>query len=146
MARPVASAAWTIRGTEWAPSRVKSRSPPVVREKGTRASFEEDLLDDPRPLAREELDRLGVAEAGAGPEDVADERRGRVVLPEVDDAALGPAGVAVRRVCGLREDEDLHAAPGEGEGRRETGDARAEDEDGDAEPAGERPVSSSTAT
>ena len=136
IAFPVASAEWTIRATEWAPSRVKSRSPSPGPREGDAGVADQDLLDDARPLLREEADRLGVAEAGAGREDVLHERGGGVLPAEVDDPALRPGGVAVAGVVGLRDEEDADAPLGEGEGGRQAGDAGADDERRDADPPG----------
>src|SRR5207244_749499 len=80
---------------------------------------------------------FGLRETGSRLEDVLDERPRRVLLAEIDDAALRPRGVAVVGLARLRQEQHLHAAPRESPGGRQSGDAGAEDEDRNVAALGE---------
>jgi hypothetical protein len=118
MARPVASPEWMMRGSECAPSCVRSSSP------------EKQFLDDARPFDGEEADSLLVRKAGAGSEDVLDQLRGRVAFAFVNDPPLCPEGVAVLRIGGFGDEEDFDPRARQAKRRREPGDTGADDEDG----------------
>jgi hypothetical protein len=92
--------------------------------------LEEQLLDDLRPLLGEKVNGFRVRDAGAGAHDVVDQLRGRVVLALIDDAALRPRRVAVRRIDGFRHEQHADAGVREREGRRQTGDAGADHQRG----------------
>ncbi len=86
------------------------------------------LADVARAFVHEHLDRIAVAEAGAGFEGVREVQRGRVVLANGRrHTALGVAGVAFG-AAGLCQEEDV-SVPHEIDGGSETGDAAADDEE-----------------
>ena len=126
--RPVASLAWATRRREWPPSRVRwSCSGPFAVELHAERAEPADAL---RPLAHRDLDRLALAEAGAGDQGVLDVELEAVVGAEHrGDAALGVLGGALGA---LPLGEDQHRAVAGGlEGEGEAGDAAAQHQEVD---------------
>ena len=89
---------------------------------------QQQLAHDPRALGRKKSNRFLVAEPCARLNDVFDEPLRRVVFTLVDDPALRPERIAVRRVSGLGNEQNLHSRTGKRKRRRQSGDARADDE------------------
>src|SRR5205085_11671215 len=92
--------------------------------------LQQQFSNDARTLDGQKSDCLFARESGAGAKDVCDQLRGRVPFALVDDSALCPESVAVLRIGGLGDEEDLDSVAGEGEGGGQPRDAGAEDQNG----------------
>ncbi len=90
---------------------------------------DEELLDQARTLAAEQLHRRRIAEAGASRHDVGRQPLRGVSGPPVDDAALRLPGVGVLGADTLGQHDDAGAPARRGESRRASGQAAADDED-----------------
>ncbi len=129
IAAPVASPpACTIRACRWGPPRVRAATAPSARPIEPDAAG--DQLRDPLgALGHQQVDSRGIREPGTGVDRVGGMLLRRVVGPvDARDASLGEAGRPVpERSLG----DERHRVSGlvRVECRRETGDARADDQD-----------------
>ena len=92
---------------------------------------DQELLDQARALAAEQLHRRRIAEAGASRHDVGRQPLRGVAGPPVDDAALRLPGVGVLGADALGQHDDAGAPARRGESRRASGQAAPDHEDVD---------------
>jgi hypothetical protein len=111
---------------EWPPLQRQRQLAPRGAVEVHRRPVEQDTPQHQRSFLGQDTRGRRVAVTRAGAQDVLNQRGRRIALAAIDDAALGPEGVGIFRLCGARGHRHLHAAVGQLQCGRRAGDAAAE--------------------